>query len=103
MTRNGWAPLGLAVAMTFGGALVSTSALAQAFKCPKVGGDFVFGQEANVNSLDQMTSTTISTRNIAMNIFEALMARDEANNPITDLAESFTESADGLVYTFKIR
>jgi len=84
-------------------ALASTSAMAQAYKCPKVGGDFVFGQEANVNSLDQMTSTTISTRNIAMNIFEALMARDEGNNPITDLAESFTESADGLVYSFKIR
>jgi peptide/nickel transport system substrate-binding protein len=50
-----------------------------------------------------MTSTTISTRNVAMNIFEALMARDESNNPITDLAESFTESPDGLIYTFKLR
>lgn len=103
MARTGWAPLGLAAAMTLAGVLGSTSALAQAFKCPKVGGDFVFGQEANVNSLDQMTSTTISTRNVAMNIFESLMARDENNNPITDLAESFTESPDGLVYTFKLR
>jgi len=108
MVRTGWAPLGFAAAMAFvgtlgAGALASTSAMAQAYKCPKVGGDFVFGQEANVNSLDQMTSTTISTRNVAMNIFESLMARDEGNNPITDLAESFTESADGLVYSFKIR
>lgn len=103
MARTGWAPRGLAAAMTLAGALVSTSALAEAYKCPKVGGDFVFGQEANVNSLDQMTSTTISTRNVAMNIFEALMARDENNNPITDLAESYTESPDGLVYTFKLR
>ena len=103
MARTGWAPRGLAAAMTLAGALVSTSALAEQFKCPKVGGDFVFGQEANVNSLDQMTSTTISTRNVAMNIFEALMARDENNNPITDLAESYTESPDGLVYTFKLR
>ncbi len=103
MAGTGWGPLGLAAAMALVGTLASNSALAQAFKCPKVGGDFVFGQEANVNSLDQMTSTTISTRNVAMNIFEALMARDENNNPITDLAESFTETPDGLVYTFKIR
>jgi len=53
---------------------------AERFTCPVRGGDIVFGQEANVNSLDQMTSSTISTRNIAMNIFETLMTRDE-NNP----------------------
>ena len=63
----------------------------------------MFGQEANVNSLDQPASSTISTRNIAMNIFETLMTRDENNNPITDLAESYTVSPDRLTYTFKIR
>ena len=68
-----------------------------------VGGEFVFGQEANVNSLDQPASSTISTRNIAMNIFETLMTRDENNNPITDLAESYVELPDRLTYTFKIR
>ena len=35
-----------------------------------------------------MTSNTISTRNIAMNIYETLMTRDENNRPILDLAES---------------
>ncbi len=63
----------------------------------------MFGQEANVNSLDEMTSATISTRNIAMNIFETLMTRDEHNNPILDLADSYTESPDHLTYTFKLR
>ncbi len=67
------------------------------------GGDFVFGQEANVNSLDQMTSSTISTRNIAMNIFETLMTRDENNRPILDLAASMEESPDHLTYSFKLR
>ncbi len=76
---------------------------AAAFKCPHVGGDLVFGQEANVNSLDQMTSTTISTRNIAMNIFETLMTRDENNHPILDLADSMEEAPDHLTYTFKLR
>ena len=74
--------------------LAGFAALASAapFKCPHVGGNFTFGQEANINSLDQMTSGTISTRNIAMNIFESLMTRDENNNPILELAASMAES-----------
>ncbi|MBS0643439.1 MAG: ABC transporter substrate-binding protein [Acetobacteraceae bacterium] len=79
------------------------AAAADPFKCPNVGGDFVFGQEANINTLDQMTSSTISTRNIAMNIYESLMTRDENNRPILELAESMTESPDRLTYTFKLR
>ncbi|MBV9976890.1 MAG: hypothetical protein JO105_16000, partial [Hyphomicrobiales bacterium] len=60
--------LGILASLTF-----TVPSEAAPFKCPHTGGDFVFGQEANVNSLDQMTSSTISTRNIAMNIFETLM------------------------------
>src|SRR5580693_7642236 len=78
-------------------------AAAAPFKCAHVGGDFTFGQEANINSLDQMTSSTISTRNIAMNVFEALMTRDENFSPILDLAASMTEAPDHLTYTFKLR
>ena len=33
-----------------------------------------------------MTSATISTRNIAMNMFESLMTRDENFSPILELA-----------------
>ena len=84
-------------------ATMATPALAAPFACPKTGGTLVWGQEANVNSLDQMTSNTISTRNIAMNIFEALMTRDENNNPILDLADSMEEAADHLTYTFTLR
>jgi peptide/nickel transport system substrate-binding protein len=86
-----------------GPALLAGPSLAAPFKCPEVGGNFVFGQEANVNSLDQPASNTISTRNIAMNIFETLMTRDENNKPITDLAASYTISPDRLTYTFKLR
>src|SRR5262245_45835141 len=86
-------------------AFVCSTGLASAapFNCPRTGGEFVFGQEANVNSLDQPASNTISTRNIAMNIFETLMTSDENNNATTDLAESYTESPDRLTYTFKLR
>ena len=94
--RAGMAALGL-------GVILAGPTVAEPFKCPKTGGNFVFGQEANVNSLDQMTSNTISTRNIAMNIFETLLTRDENGNPITDLAESYTEAPDRMSYTFKLR
>jgi peptide/nickel transport system substrate-binding protein len=79
------------------------AANAEPFKCPHVGGDLVFGQEANINTLDQMASATISTRNIAMNIYEALMTRDENNNPILELAASMAEAPDHLTFTFKLR
>jgi peptide/nickel transport system substrate-binding protein len=78
-------------------------AAAEPFKCPHTGGDFVFGQEANINTLDQMTSSTISTRNIAMNIYESLMTRDENNHPILELAAAMREADDHLTYTFKLR
>lgn len=82
---------------------LSGAALAAPFTCPKKGGELVFAGEAKVNSLDQYSSQTISTRNVVSNIFEPLMTRDEANQPILDLAESMTEAPDGLSYTFKIR
>ncbi len=91
--------LGLAVGLLgFAG-----SAMAAPFTCAKKGGDLVFAGEAKVNSLDQYASQTISTRNVVSNIFEPLMTRDETNQPILDLAESMTETPDGLSYTFKIR
>jgi peptide/nickel transport system substrate-binding protein len=76
---------------------------AEPFKCPHVGGNFTFGQEANTNSLDPMTSATISTRNIALNMFESLMTRDEDFKPILELGDSIAETSDHLTYTFKLR
>ena len=54
-------------------------------------------------TLDPHFSTSISTRNIAMHIFEQLVTRDENNDVIPELAEGWQVSPDGLVYTFKIR
>jgi len=99
MRRGILASVGLLAVLALGAA----PARADRFTCPHVGGDFTFGQEANINSLDQMTSGTISTRNVAMNVFEALMTRDENDHPILDLAASMTESPDHLTYTFKLR
>ena len=81
------------VSAVAGLAAAATPVAAETFKCPHVGGNFTFGQEANINGLDQMTSGTISTRNIAMNMFESLMTRDENFNPILELANSLAEIA----------
>ena len=93
----------LSTVTALAGLAVATSVSAEPFKCPHVGGNFTFGQEANINSLDQMASATISTRNIAMNIFESLMTRDENFNPTLELADSMVETSDHLTYTFKLR
>ena len=71
-----------------GALALAGTADAQSFSCPKKGGDFVFGQEGKVNSLDPHASFSVSTRNTAMNMFEALMTRDEDFNPMLDLAAS---------------
>jgi len=83
--------------------LVADVAAAQKFECGRKGGNLVFAQEAKANSLDQHVSSTISTRNIAMNVFESLMTRDENMAPMPELASEVTESADKKTYTFKLR
>src|SRR6202161_4350982 len=107
MKRGFLAPFSVAAAVALSVAsgvnLIPAAAEAQPFKGPHVGGDLVFGQEANTNTLDQMTSSTIATRNIAMNIYESLMTRDENNHPILELAAAMDESPDHLTYTFKLR
>jgi peptide/nickel transport system substrate-binding protein len=99
MHRAELASFGLIAGLT----LAMAPAVAAPFSCPRMGGDFVFGQEANVNSLDIMTSASVSTRNAALNIFETLVARDENGNVIPDFADSVTEAPDRLSYTFRLR
>jgi peptide/nickel transport system substrate-binding protein len=99
MTRKTWLAAAATVALVAG----AGQAHAQQFQCPRTGGNLVFGQEAKANSLDQHTSSTISTRNVAMNMFEALMTRDENFSPIPELAASVLESPDRKSYTFKLR
>ncbi|MSP98418.1 MAG: ABC transporter substrate-binding protein [Betaproteobacteria bacterium] len=69
----------------------------------KLTATLIFAQEAPPPTLDPHFSTSVSTRNVAMHIFEQLMTRDDANAVIPELAQSWTLSPDGLTYTFKIR
>jgi peptide/nickel transport system substrate-binding protein len=84
--------------------LAGGGAMAQApFQCPRTGGDLIFALEARVPSLDQHAGNSTATRNIAVNIYESLITRDENLNPVLDLAASMTEAADKLSYTFRLR
>jgi peptide/nickel transport system substrate-binding protein len=83
--------------------LMTGTALAQASQCGRKGGDLTFALEARVPGLDQHASNSSATRNVAMNMFETLVTRDEKMNPVLELAESMDQSADGLTYTFKLR
>ena len=85
--------------------LTGTAALvlSTAWAAPKRGGEVVFAQEAQVAGLDMHFSSAISTRNIAMHIYECLLTRDESNGPIPELAERIVTSAEGLTYTFPLR
>lgn len=67
------------------------------------GGDLVFGQEASVPTLDMHFSTSIASRNTALNMYEMLVTRNEQNAVVADLAERWEVSADRLTYTFPLR
>jgi peptide/nickel transport system substrate-binding protein len=79
------------------------SAIAAQFECGHKGGDFTYGLEANVAGLDIQTSSAASTRDIAMNIFETLVTRDEHMKPLLQLAQSVDTDPDSKVFTFHLR
>ena len=84
-------------------ATVVGQAQAQAFRCPRTGGDLIFALGSKVPRLDQHTSDAGATRNVALNVYESLVTRDESMNPVLELAETMTVSPDGKNYTFKLR
>jgi peptide/nickel transport system substrate-binding protein len=90
--------VGVVVALAGTALLADSPAVAQ-----KRGGTAVIAQEAGPATLDMHFSTNIATRNVVMQVFEQLITRDENNAPLLELAESLTESPDGLTYSFKLR
>jgi peptide/nickel transport system substrate-binding protein len=84
-------------------ALAQTAGAQQQFQCARRGGDLIFALEARIPMLDQHVTGAAATRNVTMNIFDTLVARDENMNPLLNLAESVTPSDNNQVYTFRIR
>lgn len=78
------------------------SALAQQAQ-PKRGGVIRVALEAQPNTIDPHMTTADATAQIARNVFEQLLALNGRYEYAPMLAESFSQSDDGLVYTFKLR
>lgn len=62
------------------------------------------GNGAEPQDLDPQTMSAYTDQNIAIALFEGLVSIDEATSqPVPAVAESWTVSDDGLVWTFRLR
>ena len=61
------------------------------------------GSAADPESLDPHKTSTTYEADILRDMFAGLMTQDAKANVIPGAAESFTTSADGKTYTFKLR
>lgn len=71
---------------------------------PKAGGKYVegiVGQPAYINPL--LSQTSEADADLSALVYAGLFAHDAKSNPIPRLAESFSVSEDGKVYTVKLR
>jgi peptide/nickel transport system substrate-binding protein len=98
-----WSKTALATGVVSLALFAGVASAQSPFSCPRKGGDLIFALEARVPGLDQHASTSSATRNVAMNIFEALVTRDEKMGALLQLAASLEEAPDGMSYTFRLR
>jgi peptide/nickel transport system substrate-binding protein len=84
-------------------ALVGTAAGAQPIPAPRPGGALRFATPADPDGLDPHRSPADSTFNIAMNVFDTLVAANSKGELLPGLAARWSVSANGLVYTFALR
>ena len=70
---------------------------------PKYGDTFIVGMSSDPATLNGAISGSVNDKTVASNIFSMLFRLDYKMNPVPDLAEEWTISDDGLVYTFKLR
>ena len=67
------------------------------------GGTVVVGIQQDIDSLDPHTATAAGTKEVLFNIFEGLVKNAPNGDLICAVAESYSLSEDGLVYTFNLR
>ena len=72
-------------------------------KEPKYGGTLVWRVGAETASLDPHVANTLGSTQLLRNIYSTLLRYDENANVVPHIAKSWQISADGLVYTFKLR
>lgn len=70
---------------------------------PIYGGTVVVGIQQDIDGLDPHTVTAAGTREILFNIFEGLVKNTKNGDLMCAVAQDYTLSDDGLVYTFTLR
>ncbi|MFO7547089.1 MAG: ABC transporter substrate-binding protein [Trueperaceae bacterium] len=84
-------------------ALTLLLSAALAFAQPKYGGTLTVGMQTDPVGLDPHITNATSTRNMLENVYDTLVAFDSSLRIVPALAESWTVSDDGLVWTFDLR
>ena len=90
-------------ALMGGSILYSLPALAASHSEPVRGGTLIWGHSETTQNLDMHQTGTASTGRVLQNVHDSIVTVDKDLKVIPNLAESFEQSDDGLVYTFKLR
>ncbi len=64
---------------------------------------YTFGYTSDPKTWDALATSNAADSEAIVNTYDGLLEYDVKNNQVPALAESYTVSADGLKYTFKIR
>ena len=70
---------------------------------PAEGGKVVVGVQQDIDTLDPHKVEAAGTREILFNIFEGLVKPNSQGEMVGAVAESYSVSPDGTVYTFRLR
>lgn len=70
---------------------------------PTYGGKITEGMIGNPSLINPVLALTNTDKDIVSIVFSGLMRKNSNDNLVLDLAESFTVSEDGKIYTFKIK
>ncbi len=90
-------------ALMGGTILYSLAEPAQAQSEPVRGGTLIWGHSETTQNLDMHQTGTASTGRVLQNVHDSIVTVDVDLNVIPNLAASFEQSEDGLVYTFTLR
>jgi peptide/nickel transport system substrate-binding protein len=84
-------------------ALLAMPLLATTLAQPKMGGVLRAGMQTDPVGLDPHTTQATATRNMLENVYDTLVMFDSQMQIVPALAESWTTSEDGLIWTFTLR
>ncbi|MFM8795133.1 MAG: ABC transporter substrate-binding protein [Acidimicrobiales bacterium] len=100
--RKKWG-VALAVALTASAMATTTQAAGKPSAKPKQGGEITYGIQSTISGWCFSNALEGGPLGATRMVYESLVDRDSRGNFIGQLAESWESSADGKVWTFKLR